>query len=338
MFRVIHYGVGALGAQIVRAAAQRSGIALVGAIDADPAKAGKDLGEIAGAGRPLGVTIAGDAAALLRSTPADVVIHTTSSFIPQVKEQLLGIIRAGKNVVTTCEEMAFPTAQHPNEARDIDEAAKQAGVTVLGTGINPGYLMDFLPLTLSSICQEVNAISVVRVADASQRRLPLQQKIGAGMTLLEFNARAADGGMGHIGLIESVHLIAASVGWELDKVETTLEPVIAVADVTTRYLQVKAGQVTGIHQIARGIVGGNARIILDLSMHVAVTQAEDTIVIDGQPPIRSTIQGGVNGDIATVGITLNAIPRVAQAHPGLMTMKDLPPPAYWSPGAAQLAL
>ena len=295
MFRVIHYGVGALGVQVVRAASQRQGIQLVGAVDADPAKTGKDLGDVAEVGKQLGVTVTADADALLMATPADVVIHTTSSFIPQVKDQFLGIIRAGKNVITTCEEMAFPAAQHPEAARELDDAARAAGVTVLGTGVNPGYLMDFLPVTLTSVCQEVDTISVIRVADASRRRLPLQLKIGAGMTVQEFEAKAGGGTMGHIGLIESVHLIAAALGWQLGRVETTLEPVIAEEDVTTRYLKVKAGQVTGIHQVATGMVSGRTRVTLDLAMHVAVQQAEDTVIIEGVPPIRSTIQGGVNG-------------------------------------------
>ena len=332
MFRVVHYGIGALGMQIVSAASRREGIRIVGAIDTDPAIVGKDLGEVAQIGRTLGITVSSDTLAVLRGIPADIVLHTTSSFLPQVKDQLLGIMAAGRNVVSTCEELAFPAAQHLVLARELDAAARAAGVTLLGTGINPGFLMDYLPLTLSSICQEVRSISVTRVADASQRRLPLQKKIGAGMTVLEFKAKAADGSMGHIGLIESVALIATALGWKLDRTETTLEPEIAQEDVVTRYLEVKAGQVTGIHQVARGIVGGRPLITLDLSMHVAVKQAVDTVIIDGVPPVHATIPGGINGDVATVGIVLNAVPHVVQAPSGLMTMKDLPPPAFWSPG------
>src|SRR3990167_362857 len=241
MFRVVHYGIGALGVQIVSAASRREGIQIVGAIDTDPALVGKDLGEVAQTGRTLGITVSSDAAGVLREIPADVVLHTTSSFLPQVKDQLLGIMAAGRNVVSTCEELAFPAAQHPALAHELDAAARAAGVTLLGTGINPGFLMDFLPVTLSSICQEVRSISVTRVADASQRRLPLQKKIGAGMTVPEFKAKAADGAMGHIGLIESVALIATALGWKLDRTETTLEPEIAQEDVVTRYLEVKAG-------------------------------------------------------------------------------------------------
>lgn len=329
MYRVIHYGIGALGAQVVQAAMRRPGVAIVGAIDNDSEKAGRDLGEVVGEAR-LGLPISADSDGTLRSLPADIVLHTTGSFLRETREQLLGIIAAGKNVVSTCEELAYALAQQPDIAAELDRAARQAGVTVLGTGINPGFLMDFLPVTLSAMCQEVRSIRVERVADASQRRLPLQKKIGAGMTVLEFRAKAADGAMGHIGLVESVALIAAALNWTLDAVETTLEPEIATEDVRTRYLDVKAGQVTGIHQIARGMAGGQAKITLDLSMHVAVKQAVDTVIIDGVPPIRSTIPGGVNGDIATIGILLNAIPYVVKAPAGLLSMKDLPPPAFWA--------
>ncbi|MBI2887132.1 MAG: dihydrodipicolinate reductase [Chloroflexi bacterium] len=329
MFRVIHYGVGALGVQIVRAAARRQGLQIVGAVDTDPAKAGRDLGQVAEVGRELGVIVAPDASGL-GSLQADVALHTTRSFLLSVREQLLGIIAAGKHVISTCEELAFPAAQRPEIAREIHEAALAAGVTVLGTGINPGYLMDYLPITLSAMCQEVHSVSVVRVADASQRRLPLQRKIGAGMTPEEFRAKAVGGAMGHIGLAESVALIATALGWKLERTVTTLEPEIAGEDVTTRYLEVRAGQVTGIHQVARGIVDGQTRIILDLSMHVAVREAQDTVIIDGVPSVRSTIPGGINGDVATVGIVLNAIPRVVSAPPGLLAMKDLPPPSFWT--------
>ena len=198
--RVIAYGLGPIGSAIARLVAQRSGSQLVGGVDIDPTKVGRDIGEVIGLGRPLGLAVQQKLAQALSGTKADVALLATSShmdsFLPQIRECL----DAGLDIVSTCEELAFPWLTYPQEAAEIDAAAKRAGRTVLGTGVNPGFLMDSLPLYLTAICQKVDHIEVRRVINASTRRKPFQAKIGSGLTVQEFQARIDAGRMGHVGL------------------------------------------------------------------------------------------------------------------------------------------
>jgi 4-hydroxy-tetrahydrodipicolinate reductase len=189
--RVIHFGLGPIGCGIVRVVAARPDYQIVGAIDIDPAKAGKDLGEIVGLARKLGVKVSGDAAKALK-TKAEVVVHCTGSYLAKVEPQLSAIMRANHNVVSTCEELAEPWS-HGAVAKRIDGLAKKSKVAILGTGINPGFMMDTLPLTLTSICQQVKGVRVSRIVDAAGRREPLQRKIGTGLSVEDFNRKRGEG-------------------------------------------------------------------------------------------------------------------------------------------------
>lgn len=322
--RTIHYGLGPIGQELARLAFSRENIEIVGAVDIDPAKIGKDVGEVIGLVREVGIKVRGDAEALFNETAADAVLHTTGSYLKQVWPQLQDIISSGLNIVSTCEELSFPAAQFPDLARQIDEMARANGVTVLGTGVNPGYVMDTLVLALSGVSQKVTSVLVERNQNASSRRQPLQAKIGSGKTLEEFAELVAAGKVRHVGLQESVYMIAAGLGWKLDGYEETTDPVVADHHITTQYFDVQPGVVCGVDQFGRGFVNGEAKIVLHLRMYLDADPAHDRIVLDGPTRLELIIPGGLQGDRATTAIAVNALPRVVEHAPGLVTMKDLP--------------
>lgn len=321
--RVIQYGLGPIGSALARHVTEREGLALVGAVDMDQAKAGRDAGEVIGLGRELGFPVTATLAETLARTDADVALHATSSYFDRFKPQILELLDAGLDVVSTAEELAFPWLAHPDEAREIDAAAKRAGKTVLGTGVNPGFLMDSLPLFLTAICQRVDRIEVRRAQNASLRRGPFQAKIGAGLTVEEFQERMAAGRMGHVGLPESVGMIFHTLGRTLARYESAVEPVVAQRRVVTEFFDVPPGRVIGLKQTARGFAPEGEFVVLTFLAALDAEENCDTIVIRGVPDMEVALRG-TNGDRATVAIVVNAVKRVREAEPGLATMPDLP--------------
>jgi hypothetical protein len=322
--RVVQFGVGPIGASIARLMRQKASLDIVGAIDRDPGKAGRDLGNVVGApDAPWGVVISSGAEALLEK-PVDVIIHATSSDLASVAGELLACLAAGCCIVSTCEELAYPFRKHPELSARLDATAKQEGVALVGTGVNPGFVMDKLVLTLSAASQRVEGVRVVRVVDASHRRLPLQKKIGAGMTPEEFREQVAAGAIKHHGLPESVAMVADGLGFTLDAISETIEPLIADEAIRTEFLEIARGQVAGVHQIACGTSEGKEKIFMELKMHVGARQPADTIELRGEPNLTLTIPGGTHGDIATAAIAANAIPAILAAPAGLRTVRDLP--------------
>lgn len=327
--RVIQYGIGPIGAEIARIAAAREGIAIVGAVDIDPVKVGRDLGDVIGLGRSLGVTVTDDAGRLFAETEADVVLHTTGSYLDRVLPQLEPAIAARLNVVSTCEELAYPAAQHPELAASLDRRCKERGVTVLGTGVNPGFVMDTLALVMSGVCQQVTAVRCQRVVDAAGRRRPLQAKIGSGLTRDEFQQLVERKEVRHVGLYESVVMIAEGLGWTLDEVAESTEPMIAEERIVTDYFDVAPGRVTGVNQVGRGLVGGEEVITLSLQMYLGAKEPRDAIQIAGTPNVDLVLRGGTHGDRATTALVVNTARRVVEAPPGIITMKDLPPACWY---------
>ncbi len=321
--RVIQYGLGPIGSAVARHVVERAGLELVGAVDVDPAKAGRDAGEVMGLGRPLGFAVSAGLAEALDRSPAEVVIHTTSSYFDLFRDQILEILAAGLDIVSTAEELSFPWLAHPDDAAAIDQAARQAGKTVLGTGVNPGFIMDALPLFLTAICQRVDRIEVTRVINASTRRGPFQAKIGSGMAVEQFMARMDAGRMGHVGLPESVGMLFATLGKELTRYESSVEPVVADRLVQTDHFTVQPGQVRGLRQVARAYTPEGEFVTLTFVAALDAGEDGDTVRFSGKPDLEVTLHG-TNGDIATVAIAVNAVRRVLEAAPGLVTMRDLP--------------
>ena len=328
--KVIQMGLGPIGQRTVAYLAERNGIELVGAIDIDPDKEGQDAGLLSGT-RSLGVQVVAAAETVLQQE-ADVVILTTSSQFTQLKSQLECCIKAGKSVVSTCEELAFPFEADPELAAYIDQLAREHSVAVLGTGVNPGFLMDALPIFLTSVCRRVERIQIERFQDASIRRLPFQQKIGAGLTPEDFEEKRQSGSIRHVGFTESIQMIAGAVGWKLDKVEDIVSPVIAEKAVGSQFIQVEVGQCAGLRQLGYGYVNGERAITLELQAYLGHPEPRDTVTIYGEPEIRSNIAGGVNGDVATCSMVLNALKAVQKASPGLRTMADTPLTHWYDQG------
>ncbi|HVN07717.1 MAG TPA: dihydrodipicolinate reductase [Patescibacteria group bacterium] len=322
--RVVQYGVGPIGAAIVRLMRTKNALELAGAIDMDPAKVGKDLGELVGADdAPWGIKVYADAAEAL-GQGVDLVMHCTSSYLKEVAGQLFECIQAGCCVVSTCEELAYPFRKYPEISAKLDAEAKEWGVAVVGTGVNPGFIMDKLVLTAAAAAQRVDSVRVVRQVDAANRREPLQKKIGAGTDPEEFRNQVAAGTLKHHGLPESVAMVADGLGYELDDIIEKIEPVIATARVVTEFLTVEAGQVAGVQQIARGIEDGQDKIHMELKMYVGAGSSIDTIELKGVPSLTLTVPGGTHGDLATAAIAVNAIPVLLEANAGLRTSRDLP--------------
>ena len=326
--RVIQYGLGPIGSAIARHITERPGLTLVGAVDIDPRKVGKDVGEVIGSGHPLGFSVAAKLDQALAKTNADVAVHATGSYFDLFKNQIVELLEAGLDVVSSAEELSFPWLAHPREASEIDAAAKQAGKTVLGTGVNPGFLMDSLPLDLTAICQRVDHIAVTRAQNASLRRGPFQAKIGSGMTVEAFRTKMAEGRMGHVGLPESMGMLFDTLGKKLARYESSVEPVVAQERIKTEFFEVLPGQVRGLRQVARGCTEEGEFATLTLVAALGWPEDEDTIRITGKPDLEIKLRG-TNGDIATVAIVVNAIRRVKEAAPGLMTMRDLPIVTLW---------
>ena len=321
--RVIQYGLGPIGSAIARHVMERPGLELVGGVDIDPHKVGKDVGEVIGLGRALGFVVADRLEQALARMDADLVLHATSSYFELFNDQIIEILEAGLDVVSTAEELSFPWLAHPKEAAEINAVAKRIGKTVLATGVNPGFLMDSLPLSLSAICQRVDRIEVTRVINATTRRGPFQAKIGSGMTVQDFRAKMDESRMGHVGLPESVHMVFDTLGKKLARYESSIEPMVADRPIKTEHLEVQPGQVRGLKQVARAYTDEAEFLTLTFIAALEEGNSGDIIKITGRPDLEVKLKG-TNGDIATVAIAVNAIRRVREAPPGLVTMRDLP--------------
>ncbi len=325
--RLIIYGCGVMGRKTVEALLEKKSFEIVGAVDIDAALVGKDLGDILDPQKKLGVKIEKDAAALFSKVKAQAVVLTTTSHLKSVFPQIAQCVKAGLNVISTCEELSYPWKRHPELSRDIDALAKEHGVTVVGTGINPGYLMDTLPLVLTAPCLKVTSIKVTRMMDSSKRRIPFQAKVGTALTKKQFRDKIDNKIItGHVGLLESINMIAEGLGWTLDEaVEIPPKPVITTKKIKTVLGTVPPGNVIGLISKAYAKKDGKKVIDLYFCANAAVKKQYDEIIIKGKPDIHEIIVGGVHGDTGTVAVTINIIPRAVESAPGLKLMKDLPP-------------
>ena len=335
--RVVHVGLGPMGLRMVKhILAERQGIRYVGAIDVAPKLEGKDLGEVAGLG-PCGVKVTGDAAHVFEQTRPDIAIYTTVSSLKQFLPQTEVAIRNGVNVISTCEELAFPQFVDSQLTAKYDELCRKHGVTMLGTGINPGFVMDLRASVLTAACTDVQRIEITRRMDATPRRQPFQKKIGAGMDVEEFRRATASGAItGHVGLEMSICLIADALGWPLEQVRITgPDPVVAEAPVASQHFSVAVGQVKGTIQQAVGIVAGEEKIRLNFASYLGAEPSYDEVALFGMPEIRARITPCWHGDYGAVAMAVNLIPAVINACPGLLTINDMVPVSFKSGNMAR---
>ena len=326
--RAMLVGLGPIGAAVARQIAERKGFRLVGAVDIDPEKVGQDTAKVIGLEKPLRVKVTSDIGKTIKSVKPDVAVLCTSSSLKSVIGQFEEVLKHRVPIVTTTEEAAYPSRANRKLAARLDAAARKAKVAVLGTGVNPGFTMDALPIALTAVCERVASIEVLRVQDARIRRLPFQQKIGAGLTREQFASRVDAGTVRHVGFTESIQMIADAMSWKLDRVTDEIEPKMADADVASDLLSVSAGQVCGLVQRGTGYVSGEPRIRLRLEAYLGAPESYESVLIEGSPRIHSRIDGGVHGDIATASMAVNSIPAVIAAAPGFRTMRDMRLPSF----------
>jgi len=322
--KVAIVGLGPVGQAVARAVLQTPALKLVAATDPSPLHAGKDLGAVLSLPRKLKVKVEGEPARFFKKIRADVAFVCTSSLLKDVKGPIAALLSRRVNVLTTCEELAWPVPARAAAFRELDRLAKRKKVSVLATGVNPGFAMDSLALALTAPCVRVRRVSVTRVVDAAARKLPLQRRVGAGLNLGQFRRAVTEGTVRHVGLVESAQMIADALGWKLERVDETIEPAIAPRDLDTEYLRIPAGAAAGIRQAVRAYRGGELAVSLDLQVYVGAESPRDHVLVDGDPPVDATIAGGVNGEVAAAAVLLNSLPRLLAAPAGLLTVKDLP--------------
>ncbi len=326
--RVMIMGLGPIGAAVARQLAARRSFKIVAAVDVDPAKLGKDLGELVGLGRRTSLRVVSDPDAAIRKARPQVAVLCTSSSLRKLWPQLQAVLARRVPVVSTTEELAYPWFSNRPLARRIDAAARKARVAVVGTGVNPGFAMDALPIALTAVCERVDAVRVERVQDARIRRLPFQKKIGAGLSEEEFARQVKAGSVRHVGLTESVAMIADALGWKLDRVTDEIQPKLATAAVGSQFLKVEPGRVCGLVQDGLGYRDGQPVIALHMEAYLGAPETYDAVTIEGSPRLQVKATTGFHGDVATASIAVNTIPRVLEARPGLHTMRSLALPSF----------
>jgi 2,4-diaminopentanoate dehydrogenase len=336
--RVAVCGLGTIGSQVARLLIEhRDGVEVVGAASKDESQIGRPLGEVLGldgGDRPL---VADSVEAVLDTRPEAVVL-CTGSFLPDVLDDVLACARAGVDVVSPCEELAYPFTRDPQVAGQIDDAARAGGATILGSGVNPGFIFDTLLATATGVCWDVRAIRGRRVVDTVEFGQNIHLRLGIGYTPEEFEAGHADGSIaGHVGFPESIQIVCERLGVELDRpVEERFEPLVAETPAPTKYGAVEAGRTEGFVQIATGVARGEEFVRLELLLHLRPREAgyepADTFEIDGAHPVRVTINPGMDAVLATSAELVNSLPGLIRAEPGLKTVKDLPVATAWLGG------
>ena len=320
--RILLCGFGQIGRMLYRTLLRRPEFELAGVIDLAPELTGVDAGTVAGC-PPCGIAVS----ASPEGIAADVAAVTTVSRADACADTLVELVRAGLPAVTTCEELFYPWPLHEAAAMKIDQAARSAGVPVLPVGINPGFLMDYRAAVLSGLTGEITHVHIQRIQDASPRRPAFQKKIGAGLTPAEFETEKLAGRLRHVGLPESVYFLGAALGRKLDAVTETIEPVIAEEDLAIPgAVPVRQGCARGVRQLGLGICDGREFIRMEFVAAIGEPGSTDRVHLCGTPELDSVIRGGVNGDLGTCAIVLNAARAIAaESRSGLLTMLDMPP-------------
>ncbi len=325
MIRTLHVGLGTIGREIISACMSRDVSRPAAAVDIDPDLVGASLSEIV-TGAPENAPVYESIGEAVAHNEYDVAVLSTASYIPDVIDDLNALIDAGIDVVSTTEELSYPQLQHPEVSAELNSAAREAGVSIVGTGVNPGFVLDLLPAIMTRPCVDISSISARRIVNTQRRRKQLQLKVGAGMQPEEFRKLADEGKIGHVGLLESLALVATAAGWPVDiaTVKHSLEPVIAVEDVASNDVSVAAGEVCGAEESVTLSPTSETSVELFLRMRLGEPEEYDEVRIEGVPPIVMRVEGGIHGDVATAGCTANIIPATMKARAGLLTVLDLP--------------
>lgn len=329
--RVVQWGMGAMGGMMTRLVTEKDGLSLVGAVASRKEKIGQDVGLAASLGREIGIQVKDNIVETIMDSNPDVVLHARNSFLSEASPEIKQCIKHNVNVITIAEELAFPWATNVEESRELDSMAKNHGVTILGTGINPGFVLDLLIVMLTGVSARVKKIEAKRINDLSPYGPTVMRAQGVGITPKEFQSGIKDGSIvGHVGFVQSTHMIAGALNWSLDEVVETREPIISNVLRRTEFVEVKPGEVAGCRHIAFGRVGGETRIVLEHPQQVhpelECIDTGDYIKITGEPDINLQILPEIPGGVGTAAIAVNMIPFVCEARPGLLSALDFPVP------------
>lgn len=329
--KVIIWGFGAMGSGMAKMLLKKKGVDIVGVVDR-AALVGKSIYDVLGVekGNRAEVKI-GSVEDVIKPHAADVVLLCTDSFTRNAFDKLKVIAENKMNCVCTAEEMAYPKAQEPELAKELHRIAKENGVTILGSGINPGLVMDLLVLIFTGAMEEVESIVSRRVNSLSPFGPAVMEEQGIGMTVKEFNDKKASGHLaGHVGFAESMGMIADGIGWKIDKFEQSMEPIVTEVDRKSPYGFAKAGDVAGVAMKANGYINGELKIEMDhpqqIEPQLAGVHTGDYVIIKGNPAINMANKPEIDGGVGTIAMCVNMIPHVINSKPGLKTMLDLPVP------------
>jgi len=323
MYQILQVGLGPLGLRVVDDLYRRGLGRVVAAVDPAPALVGHPLADLVQGADPE-VRVVSHPDEVRGWERVRCAIVTTSSELERCMDTFRALLERGCSIVSTCEELSWPWLRHPVLAQELHERAVRFRARIVGAGVNPGFLMDALPVAATTACHAVRTVTIERVQDAGRRRLPFQRKVGVGLALPEFRKRMDEGTLRHVGLGESLHFIAHYLGWRIERWEETIEPVIAERALASDLGPVAAGAARGVRQVARAWVEG--RVALELHFQAALDEPEprDRVVLDADPPFELVVPGGLHGDTATTALVLNTVRPLLQAEPGLHTMASLP--------------
>ncbi|MDR3673645.1 MAG: 2,4-diaminopentanoate dehydrogenase [Holophaga sp.] len=332
--KVAIWGFGAMGSGMAEVLLRKQGVDIVGVCDVHPDRMGRSIYELLGVprGGREDVIVQGDITQVIRRGSADVVLLATDSYTRKAFDKIKLIVELGINVLTTAEEMAYPKAKEPELAAELDRLAKANGVSILGTGINPGLIMDLLVILMTGACTDVETIKAERVNSLSPFGPAVMEEQGVGLSPEVFRKQSASGHLaGHVGFNESVNMICDAIGWKLDApVAQSMEPIISKVPRRTKYVDVKPGHVAGCTMKGIGTVGGRRAVEMvhpqQVEPQLEGTETGDYVVIKGVPNVNLANKPEVPGGIGTIAMCINMIPQVINARPGLHTMIDLPVP------------
>ncbi|HXQ21737.1 MAG TPA: 2,4-diaminopentanoate dehydrogenase [Candidatus Acidoferrales bacterium] len=332
LIRVLLLGTGQMGAGIARLVVEKQGLELVGAYGRRRQRAGADLGRAIGLDRELGLSIGADLDTVVATTRPHVAIQATCSRLSDAWPEISTLVRHGVHVVSIAEEMAYPAAQSPALAAELHRLAVEHGVAVAGTGINPGFVLDLLIITLTGVCSDIQSITARRANDLSPYGLTVLASQGVGLTPESFRKGLENGTVvGHFGFAESIHMITDALGWDIERIEESREPIVSTVRRETPFVTVEPGDVAGCMHTAVAYRAGGAVITLihpqQIQPHLEGVETGDSIEINGTPHVRLAGSPEIPGGLGTVALAVNLIPRVLNAPPGLHSMADLPVPA-----------
>lgn len=330
--RVVVLGTGQMGCGIARLVLEKKGLTLAGAFARRSRRGGIDLGRAIGLEKDLGLAISNDLQALVAEARPDIAIQATCSRLAEASGEIAVLLRHGVNVISIAEEMSYPACASAVTTAALTRLAIDHDAAVLGTGINPGFVLDLLVIALSGVCSRIDSITAERINDLSPYGPSVLEAQGVGLSPEAFRQGVTDGTVaGHVGFRESLHMIADTVGWDLEHIEETREPIVSKTRRKTPFVTVEPGQVAGCHHTAAAHCGGRPVITLvhpqQVHPHLDGVMTGDSITISGEPAVHFSGTPEIPGGGGTIALAVNMIPRVLGARPGLYSMADLPVPA-----------